>query len=72
MARAKKLLKACIACVILCLAFPNQESRKITGLYFAGEVLDIDGPTGCYNLSIAFATARLAVESICFDAKIRL
>ena len=50
----------------------TMESRKITGLYFAGEVLDIDGPTGGYNLSIAFATARLAVESICFDAKIRL
>ncbi|MBQ3098388.1 MAG: NAD(P)/FAD-dependent oxidoreductase, partial [Kiritimatiellae bacterium] len=24
----------------------TMESRKITGLYFAGEVLDIDGPTG--------------------------
>ena len=50
----------------------TMESRKIPGLYFAGEVLDIDGPTGGYNLSIAFATARLAVESICFDAKNRL
>ncbi|MBR6733214.1 MAG: NAD(P)/FAD-dependent oxidoreductase, partial [Kiritimatiellae bacterium] len=34
------------------------------GLYFAGEVLDVDGPTGGYNLTIAFATARLAVASI--------
>ena len=42
----------------------TMESRKIPGLYFAGEVLDIDGPTGGYNLTLAFATARLAVESI--------
>ena len=42
----------------------TMESRRIPGLYFAGEVLDIDGPTGGYNLSIAFATARLAVESV--------
>jgi len=39
-------------------------SRKVPGLYFAGEVLDIDGPTGGYNLSLAFATARLAVASV--------
>ena len=39
-------------------------SRKVPGLYFAGEVLDIDGPTGGYNLSLAFATAHLAVENM--------
>ena len=39
-------------------------SRIVPGLYFAGEVLDVDGPTGGYNLTIAFATARLAVASI--------
>ena len=42
----------------------TMESRKVPGLYFAGEVLDMDGPTGGYNLTLAFATARLAVESI--------
>ncbi|MBR7180400.1 MAG: NAD(P)/FAD-dependent oxidoreductase, partial [Kiritimatiellae bacterium] len=42
----------------------TMESRKIPGLYFAGEVLDIDGPTGGYNLTLAFATARRAVCSI--------
>lgn len=42
----------------------TMESRLVPGLYFAGEVLDIDGPTGGYNLSLAFATARLAVESV--------
>lgn len=42
----------------------TMESRLVPGLYFAGEVLDIDGPTGGYNLTLAFATARRAVESI--------
>ena len=42
----------------------TMESRKIKGLYFAGEVLDIDGPTGGYNLTLAFATARRAVTSL--------
>ncbi|MBQ4200659.1 MAG: NAD(P)/FAD-dependent oxidoreductase [Kiritimatiellae bacterium] len=43
----------------------TMESRKVPGLFFAGEVLDIDGPTGGYNLSLAFATAHLAVRT-CF------
>ena len=42
----------------------TMESRIVPGLYFAGEVLDIDGPTGGYNLTLAFATARCAVASI--------
>ena len=42
----------------------TMESRIVPGLYFAGEVLDIDGPTGGYNLSLAFATARLAVQNM--------
>ncbi|MCR5414698.1 MAG: NAD(P)/FAD-dependent oxidoreductase [Kiritimatiellae bacterium] len=41
----------------------TMESKIVPGLYFAGEVLDIDGPTGGYNLTLAFATARLAVAS---------
>jgi hypothetical protein len=35
-------------------------SKKINGLFFAGEVLDIDALTGGYNLQIAFSTGRLA------------
>ena len=42
----------------------TMESRIVRGLYFAGEVLDIDGPTGGYNLTLAFATARRAVVSV--------
>ena len=36
------------------------ESRLVSGLYFAGEVLDLDGDTGGYNLQIAFSTGYLA------------
>ena len=38
----------------------TRESLKIRGLYFAGEVLDLDANTGGYNLQIAFSTGRLA------------
>jgi len=38
-------------------------SRLVEGLYFAGEVLDLDGDTGGYNLQIAFSTGALAGES---------
>ncbi|MFI3302858.1 MAG: NAD(P)/FAD-dependent oxidoreductase [Rikenellaceae bacterium] len=38
----------------------TMQSRKIKGLYFAGEVLDLDADTGGYNLQIAFSTGRLA------------
>ncbi len=36
------------------------ESRLTAGLYFAGEVLDLDGPCGGYNLQWAFSSGRLA------------
>ena len=42
----------------------TMQSKLVPGLYFAGEVMDVDGPTGGYNLTLAFATARLAVTSI--------
>ncbi|MBR4675251.1 MAG: aminoacetone oxidase family FAD-binding enzyme [Victivallales bacterium] len=42
----------------------TMESKILPGLYFAGEVMDIDGPTGGYNLHAAFATARLAIDSM--------
>ncbi|MCF6150380.1 MAG: NAD(P)/FAD-dependent oxidoreductase [Candidatus Kuenenia sp.] len=43
----------------------TMESKLINGLYFAGEVLDIDGPTGGYNLQAAFSTGFLAGNSVC-------
>lgn len=39
-------------------------SKLISGLYFAGEVLDLDATTGGYNLQIAWSTGALAGDSI--------
>ena len=49
----------------------TMESKKVSGLYFAGEVLDIDGPSGGYNLQAAFSTARLAIDSIAKNSPLR-
>lgn len=38
----------------------TMESKLVKNLYFAGEVIDVDGYTGGFNLQIAFSTARLA------------
>ena len=38
----------------------TMESKKVQGLYFAGEVLDVDAYTGGFNLQIAWATGRAA------------
>ncbi len=38
----------------------TMESKLVPGLYFAGEVLDLDGDTGGYNLQAAFSTGFLA------------
>lgn len=42
----------------------TMESRKVNGLYFIGEVLDLDAITGGYNLQIAWSTAYLAAQAI--------
>lgn len=39
-------------------------SKKADGLYFAGEILDVDGYTGGFNLTIAFSTAFAAAEAV--------
>lgn len=41
----------------------SMESKRVRGLYFAGEVLDIDANTGGYNLQAAFSTGWLAGRS---------
>jgi predicted Rossmann fold flavoprotein len=43
-------------------------SRLVKGLYFAGEVLDIHGFTGGYNLQAAFATGHAAAKSAVFSS----
>lgn len=42
----------------------TMESKKLPGLYFAGEVLDLDAVTGGFNLQIAWSTAWAAGSSI--------
>ena len=42
----------------------TMESKVVPGLFFAGEVLDIDGDTGGYNLQAAFSTGYLAAQGI--------
>ena len=41
----------------------TMESKKVKGLYFAGEVLDLDALTGGFNLQIAWSTGYLAGKS---------
>jgi len=38
----------------------TMESRLVPGLFFAGELLDLDGDTGGFNLQAAFTTGHLA------------
>ncbi|MHC1775058.1 MAG: NAD(P)/FAD-dependent oxidoreductase [Lentimicrobium sp.] len=42
----------------------TMESKLTENLYFAGEVLDVDGDTGGYNIQAAFSTAFLAAKTI--------
>ena len=42
----------------------TMESRLVPGLYFAGEIIDIDGDTGGYNIQAAFSTGYLAAKAI--------
>ena len=41
----------------------TMESKLVKGLYFAGEVIDVDAYTGGFNLQIAFSTGYLAGEN---------
>ncbi len=44
---------------------PNtMESKLVPNLYFTGEVLDLTGPSGGYNLQLAFSTGHLAARAI--------
>ncbi|MDE0826177.1 MAG: NAD(P)/FAD-dependent oxidoreductase [Akkermansiaceae bacterium] len=42
----------------------TMESRLVPGLYFAGEVLDVDGVTGGFNFQAAWTTGRIAGEAM--------
>ncbi|HEC43505.1 MAG TPA: NAD(P)/FAD-dependent oxidoreductase [Bacteroides sp.] len=45
----------------------TMESKLVSGLYFAGEMIDLDGETGGYNLQIAYSTGWLAGDSCVKD-----
>lgn len=45
----------------------TMESKLVSGLYFAGEVLDVDGYTGGFNLQIAWSTGYVAGNSVLKD-----
>lgn len=47
----------------------TMESKLLSGLYFAGEVIDVDAYTGGFNLQIAFSTGRLAGLSAAEEIK---
>lgn len=42
----------------------TMESKRVPGLFFAGEVLDLDGVTGGFNLQVAWSTGMLAGRSV--------
>ncbi len=42
----------------------TMESKLVKGLYFIGEILDVDAYTGGFNLQIAFSTAYAAIENL--------
>ena len=47
----------------------TMQSKRVSGLYFAGELLDVDAYTGGYNLQIAFSTAYLAGENAAYHQR---
>ena len=44
----------------------TMQSKIIKNLYFAGEILDLDGPTGGYNLQVCWSTGYLAGENAAY------
>ena len=49
----------------------SMESKKVSCLYFAGEILDIDGETGGFNFQAAWTTAWVAAASITKDKELQ-
>ncbi len=48
----------------------TMESKFVSGLYFCGEVIDVDGKTGGYNLQAAFSTGWVAGEAAARNSKL--
>ena len=45
--------------------FKTMESKIVPGLFFAGEILDIDGITGGFNFQSAWTTGFIAGKNVC-------
>jgi hypothetical protein len=45
------------------------QSRKVPGLYFAGEILDVDGITGGFNFQHAWTSGWIVADSVVNDMK---
>jgi hypothetical protein len=45
----------------------TMESRKCPGLYFVGEILDVDGRIGGFNFQWAWSSARVAARALVRD-----
>ena len=53
--------QVCAGCVNLSeINFPSMESKIVPGLFFAGEITDVDGKCGGYNLQWAFSSGYAA------------
>ena len=46
------------------------QSKRLPRLFFAGEILDLDGPIGGYNFQAAFSTGYLAAESVALPSNL--
>jgi predicted flavoprotein YhiN len=40
------------------------KSKLVSNLYFTGDIVDVFGPTGGFNLQVCWSTGHLAVESV--------
>lgn len=72
--RARPIAEAMVTSGGICLREVNPKpmaSKLVANLYFAGEILDIDGFTGGFNLQAAFSTGYLAGQSAALAIKKR-
>ena len=51
------------------LSLKTMEAKRFPGLYLIGEMVDVDGDTGGYNLQFAFASAAAAAKAVCTGTK---
>ena len=69
--RYKKEFVTCGGIRLSEINFKTMESRLVPGLFFGGEVLDIDGVTGGFNFQAAWTTAWIAAQQISSQIKIQ-